>query len=95
MGNPERYVRWRELCWVAVAVYLLAVIAATVISIERTPVISPAPVTNNNTNIVNTPYEELRSRLAQQFLKDLPNGVRSGTNSTGERGSGLGNVPSD
>jgi hypothetical protein len=51
--------------------------------------------TNTNTNIVNTPHEELRSRLAQQFLKDISNGVRSGTNSTGERSSGTGPVDGD
>lgn len=66
MGNPERYVRWRELCWVAVAVYLLAVIAATLISIERTPAVSPAPVTNNNTNIINDPRNELRKQYADK-----------------------------
>jgi hypothetical protein len=71
MGNPERYVRWRELCWVAVAVYILAVIAATVISIERTPAVSSAPVTNNNTNIIHDPRAELRQSLTEQAWATL------------------------
>jgi hypothetical protein len=85
-------VTWRQFQLGIAAVFIANCFFSLVVAFA---VAQPSRPQNNNTNIVNTPHEELRSRLSQQYLKEITDGMRSGTNSTGERSSGMGTVPSD